>query len=117
MPLFVRAGSIIPVGPEVQYADQKTDQALTLMVYPGHDATFTLYEDAGDGYDYEQGAFAETPLSWDEQHRQLTIGDRKGSYEGMMSVRRIHIIKVGHDGRRTEKTVSYEGRKMTMTIE
>lgn len=93
MPLYVRAGSIVPMGPLVQHAAEPCDP-IELRVYRGRDARFALYEDAGDGYGYEQGAYAVTPLTWDESASTLAIGPRKGAYEGMPSERTYHVVFV-----------------------
>jgi len=106
IPVFVKAGSIIPWGPAVQYAAEKKWDDLELRVYPGADARFTLYEDEGDGYNYEQGAFSEIEFSWDDARHTLTISDRKGAFPGMLATRRFRIALVGA----TPKTVTYKGK-------
>ncbi len=83
MPLYVRAGSVIPMTSGLQYAMEKNDAPLELHVYPGADGTFTLYDDAGNDYAYEQGEYAQIPLHYDEAAGTLTIGERTGSYRGM----------------------------------
>ena len=80
IPLFVKAGSIIPMGPRLQFADEKPDATIELRVYPGADGAFTLYEDEGDGYRYENGACATIPLTWSDKTKTLTIGARKGEF-------------------------------------
>ncbi len=92
IPVFVRAGSIIPMGPVRQHTSEAPDAPLELHVYPGRDASFTLYEDEGDGYAYEQGAFATVEFRWDDRSRQLTIGDRAGTYQGMPADRNVNVI-------------------------
>ncbi len=105
-PMFVRAGSILPLAPVMQYAsEQKWDQ-LEIVVYPGADGEFTLYEDEGDGYAYEQGQYSTIQFSWNEARKQLTIGARKGSFPGMLSQRTFNVRIVGKDG---TKTVRYTG--------
>ena len=94
IPLFMRAGSILPLGPVVQYAGEKPADPIELRIYPGADGAFTLYEDEGDGYDYEHGAYAEIPLAWKEATRTLTIGDRKGSFPGMLGKRTFRVVWV-----------------------
>ncbi len=86
IPLFVRAGSIVPMGPMIQYANESIDP-LEVRVYAGGDATFTLYEDAGDGYGYESGEHSRISFSWNESRQELTIGGRSGSYPGMPATR------------------------------
>ena len=115
MPVYVRAGSIIPFGPDVQYSDEKNWQELEIRVYPGADGTFTLYEDEGDGYNYERGAFTEIPFSWDDSTRTLTIGPRKGSYKGMLRERRFTIIVAGHTSSQPQ-TVSYSGEAISINL-
>ena len=115
MPVYVRAGSIIPFGPDVQYSDEKNWQELEIRVYPGADDTFTLYEDEGDGYNYERGAFTEIPFTWDDSTRTLTIGPRKGSYKGMLRERRFTIIVAGHTSSQPQ-TVSYSGEAISINL-
>jgi alpha-D-xyloside xylohydrolase len=97
MPLYVRAGSILPYGPGIQYATQKMDP-LELRVYRGADGAFTLYEDENDNYDYEKGVYATIPLSWSEKDQVLTIGKRQGQFPGMLKTRTFRIVWVspGH---------------------
>ncbi len=112
VPMFVRAGSIVPMGPEMQYVGEQTWDKLEIRVYPGADAVFTLYEDEGDSYRYEQGVYATIPFAWDEKGRRLTIGDRKGSYPGMLQERRFVVVLP--DG--TQKTVDYQGRSVSVAF-
>jgi alpha-D-xyloside xylohydrolase len=97
MPLYVRAGSIIPYGPDVQYAAEKVDP-IELRVYRGADGAFTLYEDENDNYNYEKGAYATISFSWSEKDQALTIGKRLGKFPGMLEARTIRIVWVspGH---------------------
>jgi alpha-D-xyloside xylohydrolase len=83
IPLFVRAGSILPLGPEIEYADQNATGPIELRIYPGEDAKFELYADEGDNYNYEKGAHSVIPLKWSETEKTLTIGDRVGTFPGM----------------------------------
>jgi alpha-D-xyloside xylohydrolase len=94
LPLFVRAGSIIPYGPMIQYANEKPADPIKLRIYPGADGLFTLYEDEGDNYNYEKGVYAETPIRWDETSRELTIGKRKGKFPDMVKERTFRIVLV-----------------------
>ena len=98
VPLFVRPGSIIPVGPLLQYSSEKPADPIELRVYRGADGKFTLYEDAGDSYDYEKGQFATIPLTWNESAQTLEIGKRAGGFPGMLKERTFHIVWVspGH---------------------
>lgn len=113
MPLFVRAGSVIPTAPDMQYTEQIKQAPYTIMVYPGADGRFTLYEDEGDGYDYENGAYAETDLVWNDAARTLTISDRCGSFDGMTTVRKMSIRVVGGGNVDTV----FDGHKQIIPIE
>ena len=112
IPLFIKAGSILPMGPDVQYVGEKSWENLELKVYEGANGEFVLYEDEGDNYNYEKGAYTEIPLTWNNASRRLTIGDRKGSYDGMISSRTFTITL--QDG--SQKTVSYSGKKITVKL-
>ena len=105
LPLYVRAGSIITTTEVAQYTDAQVGLPLTVNVYPGRDAHFELYEDEGDNYNFEQGAFSVIPLDWDEARQTLTVGPREGSYPGMPSVRKL-IVKTPTG----QKTITYKGR-------
>ena len=94
LPLFVKAGSILPMGPKVQYADESPDAAYELRVYPGADGCFELYEDEGDNYNYEQGAYAWTPISWDDHTEALTFSNRQGRFDGLVEEREYHVTIV-----------------------
>ncbi len=110
VPMFLRAGSILPLGPEMQYVGEKAWDNLEIRVYPGADASFTLYEDEGDNYNYEKGVFAVIPMQWDEAKRTLTIGKREGSYPGMLATRTFTIVM--SDGR--QQVVTYDGQAKTV---
>lgn len=115
LPLHVRAGSIVPLGPDVEYADQKPADPIELRVYPGANGDFTLYEDAGDGYQYLQGQYATIPIHWDDARRTLTIGARRGSFPGMLASRTFNVVFVrsGRGGgiapARPDRVVHYDG--------
>jgi alpha-D-xyloside xylohydrolase len=94
LPLYVRGGSIVPMGPMIQYATQSVDP-LEVRVYPGQDASFTLYEDEGDTYNYETGKYSTIQFTWSDSAKQLTIGARNGSYAGMPASRTFNIVWVG----------------------
>ena len=94
IPVFVRAGSIIPYGPEMQYIGEKTSDPIVLYVYAGADGEFTLYEDQGSTFDYEKGAFSEIPIRWNDKTNTLTIGDRRGDFKGMLRQRSFHVVLV-----------------------
>ena len=111
-PLYVRAGSILPIGPDVQYAAEKPWDDLELIVYPGADGTFTLYEDEGDNYNYEHGAYTEIPMTWKDKSRTLTIGNRSGSFPGMLQERQFRVHTPGGQ----TKTVRYKGGRVTVKL-
>ncbi len=92
IPVFVRSGSIVPFGPSIQYSDEKQPEEITLLVYTGADASFTLYEDEGTNYNYEKGKYATIPFSYDEATGTLTIGDRKGTFNGMLQRRKFNVV-------------------------
>ena len=94
MPLYVRAGSILPVGPAMEWTDEKPADDLLLLVYAGADADFTLYEDDGLTYGYEKGAFSTIRMHWDDAARTLTLGKREGSYPGMLQERSFRVVVV-----------------------
>ena len=112
VPMFVRAGSVLPLGPEMEYVGQKSWDNLEIRVYPGADGTFTLYEDEGDGYNYEQGVYAIIPFQWNNARRTLTIGKRQGGYPGMLTARKFTIVLP--DG--TTKTVDYNGKAVKVAL-
>jgi alpha-D-xyloside xylohydrolase len=95
VPLFVRAGTILPLGPEVQHAGEKRSAPLELRVYPGEDGQFNLYDDEGDSYRYEQGEYSWTSLSWQQSTRTLTVGPRKGSFRGMAPKQVFRVVMSG----------------------
>jgi len=94
MPIYVKAGSIVPIGPDVQYAEEKPWSDLEIRVYPGADANFVLYEDEKDNYNYESGVYSTIPFIYNEAEKSLTIGNRSGNYPGMLTNRTFKIIKV-----------------------
>jgi alpha-D-xyloside xylohydrolase len=112
VPMFVRAGSILPLGPEMQYVGEQQWDQLELRVYPGANGSFTLYEDEGDGYNYEKGVYATIDFQWNDRARTLTIGERQGSYPGMLAKRQFTVVLP--DG--TSKAVSYEGSPVEIKL-
>ena len=110
VPMFVRAGSILPLGPEMQYVGEKDWSLLELRIYPGADGHFLLYEDEGDNYNYEKGAYSTIAFHWNDRSRTLTIADRQGSYPGMLQKRQFVVVLP--DGR--QQTVHYEGKMKTV---
>jgi alpha-D-xyloside xylohydrolase len=116
MPLMVKAGSIVPMGPFIQYSNEKPADPIELRIYPGADGSFTLYEDENDNYDYEKGVYATIGFHWDDAKRQLSIDARKGSFPGMLQARTFHVVIVGKGhgaGLEVEdhpdKVISYQG--------
>jgi alpha-D-xyloside xylohydrolase len=97
IPLYVRAGAIVPMGPELQYTSEKPADPIELRVYRGADGVFTLYEDDGESYDYDKGARATISFRWREASLTLCIGERKGSFSGMLREHTFHIVLVGKD--------------------
>lgn len=119
IPLLIKAGSIIPMGPYLQYAEEKPADPIELRVYPGADAHFVLYEDENDNYDYEKGIYATIPINWNEKDQTLTIGKRKGEFPGMLTNRTFRIVWVtdGHGvgvkpEEKYDKLVKYSGEKI-----
>ncbi len=110
VPMFVRAGSIVPLGPVMQYVGEKTWDDLEIRVYPGADGLFTLYEDEGDSYNYEKGVYSTITFQWNDRTRTLTIGARQGSYPGMLQKRQFTLVLP--DG--TTKTISYDGTEVVV---
>jgi alpha-D-xyloside xylohydrolase len=122
IPLFVRAGSIVPMGPEIEWSTEKPADPLELRVYRGADGDFTLYEDEGDSYDYEKGAYATIPFHWDEKAQVLTIDDRKGTFPGMLEARTFRIVFVDeHNGKgagltdKPDRIVRYSGKQIAVS--
>jgi alpha-D-xyloside xylohydrolase len=97
LPLYVRAGSIVPLGPVQQYANEKPADPIELRVYRGANGALDLYEDEGDNYNYESGTYATIPLRWDEKTQRLTLGARKGRFPGMLAQRTFHVVWVGRN--------------------
>jgi alpha-D-xyloside xylohydrolase len=123
IPLFVRAGSILPVGPEVQFANEKKWDSLEIRVYEGANGEFTLYEDEFDNYNYEKGIFSTITFLWDDARKVLTIREREGTFPGMLQERKFNIVKVtsgngtGMDAvQKYNKIVNYEGMKVVVKL-
>ena len=112
VPMFVRAGSILPLGPEMQYVGEKAWDNLELRLYPGANGDFTLYEDEGDNYNYEKGQYATIAFHWNDKTRTLTIDERKGNYPGMLTKRQFTIVTP--DGK--QQVVNYEGMQKQVRI-
>jgi len=121
LPLFVRAGSIVPLGPEIEYAGQEPGGPIEVRIYRGADGAFDLYEDEGDSYRYEQGAYAVVPIRWNEATETVTFGDRVGRFPGMVANRtfRIVLVDAGHGvgeavsrDEQTDAVVEYSGKSV-----
>ncbi|MDE5752615.1 MAG: DUF5110 domain-containing protein [Duncaniella sp.] len=113
IPVFARAGAIIPIGPDVQYASEKPWDNLTIQVYPGADGTFTLYEDEGDNYNYKKGVYSVIDMEYDAIRNTLTISDRRGSYPGMLSERKFRVVNM-HTGKTLD--IGYSGTKVDVAL-
>jgi alpha-D-xyloside xylohydrolase len=122
IPLFVKAGSIIPMGKIMQYTNEKLADTLEIRIYHGTDCNFELYEDEGDGYNYENGKFSLISFEWNEKSRILTISDRQGEYDGILKKRVFSIVSVGKNkgtgiySREIGKQVNYVGKKLKIRI-
>jgi alpha-D-xyloside xylohydrolase len=111
IPLYVKAGSVIPVGPSVQYAEEKKWDNLEIRIYPGANGKFVLYEDENDNYNYKRGVYSTITFTWDNAKNTLTIGDRNGSFPGMLNERKFNIVIVTNQA---NKVVSYTGKKVVV---
>ena len=112
VPMFVRAGSILPLGPEMQYTGEKPWDNLEIRLYPGADGTFMLYEDEGDTYNYERGIYSTIPFHWNDRSHTLTIGNRQGQYPGMLTNRKFTVVMPNG----TSQTVNYNGKEVTVQL-
>jgi alpha-D-xyloside xylohydrolase len=123
IPLLVKAGSIIPMGPFVEYSTQKPADPIELRIYKGANGSFTLYEDENDNYNYEKGVYATIDFAWDDASSTLTIGERKGEFPGMLKTRTIKIVLVDESHgngidltQRADKTITYTGEKLEIAL-
>jgi len=121
LPLYVRAGSIVPMGPEMEWSTEKPENPIEMRVYRGADGDFTLYEDENDTYDYEKGVYSTIPFRWDDAKQTLTIGDRHGTFPGMLQTRTLRIVFVGENHGagvgpedKPDKIVEYSGSQKTI---
>jgi len=116
IPLYAKAGAIIPLGPEMEWNDQKPCDPIELRIYLGADGAFILYEDEGDSYRYEKGDYSTIPISWSEKDQTLTIGDRKGSFPQMLQEHTVHVVWVapghgiGMSELKADQEVAYKGK-------
>ena len=124
IPVFVPEGSILPVGPEMEWSDQKKPELIDLYVYAGKDGSYTLYEDEGTNYNYEKGKYATIDFQYDDAQKTLTIGARKGSFDGMLQKRRFNVVLVSGDNQQgislakapKGKKVKYTGQEVTLKL-
>jgi alpha-D-xyloside xylohydrolase len=123
MPLYVKAGSILPFGPKVQYATEKKWDNLVIRIYPGADGSFTLYEDENDNYNYEKGQYSTITFSWSDKKKQLIIDARKGSFAGMLAERTFNVVLVGKDKGvgttntdKADQKIVYKGKKTVVKL-
>lgn len=124
IPVFIPEGAILPIGPEMQWSDEKKPELIDLYVYAGKDGSYTLYEDEGTNYNYEKGKYAVIDFKYDDTRKQITIGARKGSFDGMLQKRRFNIILVDQKKQQgvnlakspKGKVVKYSGQAMTVKL-
>jgi hypothetical protein len=122
MPVFLKGGSIVPLGPNLKYADQKQADTIELRVYPGANGSFTLYEDEGDGYNYETGKYSTIPITYTDNPKNLIVGARTGSFTGMLTNRVFKVVYVasGHGAgiattANADFTLNYTGSAVSTT--
>ena len=123
IPVYVREGSIIPFGPEMQYTTEKPAELINLYVYAGRDGEFELYEDEGTNYNYERGKYATIEIAYDDDAKTVTIGQRRGSFPGMLKQRRFNIVLVSKDAPKPlnldnpeGRMVEYSGKELTVKL-
>jgi alpha-D-xyloside xylohydrolase len=123
MPLYVKAGAIIPFGPQLQYAMEKPADPIELRVYTGDNGSFNLYEDENTNYNYEKGSLSTIPFHWDESSQTLTIGERRGTFQGMLQDRTLNVVfvrKFHGNGvavsQKIDKTILYLGKEVMIHI-
>jgi hypothetical protein len=123
LPLYIKSGSIIPFGPDIQYVAEKPADTISLKIYPGANGSFELYEDEGDNFNYEDNIKSTISFSWNDQGKTLSIGKRQGEFPGMLKERKIKIMLVGESilgktdrGSSAHKIISYSGEEMKLTF-
>ena len=116
MPLYLRAGSIVPMGPEIQWSDEKPADVIDLYIYQGADGSFTLYEDENVNYNYEKGLYSMIEFDYDDDNRLLSIGERRGEFPGMLEERVFNVIPVSKDGIGKTQTVRYDGVSVKVAL-
>ena len=122
LPVYVRAGAIVPLGPDEEWSTEKPADPIELRIYLGSDGDFTIYEDENDNYNYEKGVYATIPLHWDDAAKRLTIGERKGQFPGMLETRTFRVVFVGENhgvgvnaADEADRVVQYSGKAVTVT--
>ena len=124
MPMYIKAGSILPMGPEIEYTDEKLNAPITLAVYKGSNGSFTLYEDEGLNYNYEKGDYAMIPLKWNDKENTLTIEERAGTFTGMQKERTFKVVLISEQSKASiddvtkvkSQTVTYKGTKLEVQL-
>jgi alpha-D-xyloside xylohydrolase len=123
LPLFVKSGSIIPMGPLLQYSTERPANPIELRIYPGENGSFTLYEDEGDTYNYEKGIYSVVGFRWDDQRHELTVGKCKGQFPGMLNERTFDLVLVTRDHGtglentdRCDRKVAYRGEEIMVKL-
>ena len=120
LPVYIKAGSILPFGPEVQYSTEKNWDNLEIRIYPGADGSFILYEDENENYNYENGAYSTIRFDWDDAKKTMTIADREGNFPGMLKNRKFNIVlvngghRIGDKPMKGGKIVKYDGKAKTL---
>ena len=123
IPVFVPEGAILPIGPDMEWSDEKPAELIDLYIYAGRDGQFELYEDEGTNYNYEQGAFSTINIQYDDAKKVVTIGERKGKFEGMLKQRRFNIVLVTPhqaqplaSGKANGRLVNYTGKALSVNL-
>ncbi|MEQ1798397.1 MAG: TIM-barrel domain-containing protein, partial [Lacibacter sp.] len=123
IPLYIKAGSILPIGPAVQYAEEKKWDGLEIRIYPGANGQFVLYEDENDNYNYEKGVYSTITFNWDDKKKLLTINDRTGTFPGMLESRKFNLVLVNGSKAigenlvaTADKVITYTGKKVTVSF-
>jgi alpha-D-xyloside xylohydrolase len=123
IPLLVKAGSILPMGPFLEYATEKPADPIELRIYPGADCEFVLYEDENDNYNYEKGVYSTIKIMWDDANRVLTVDERKGEFPGMLTSRQFAVVLVSEDHgvgvevtKKADRLIIYSGKKISIAL-
>lgn len=122
MPLYVKAGSIVPFGPKVQYSTEKKWDDLEIRIYAGADGEFLLYEDENDNYNYEKGNYSTIKFKWNNLDKTLTIEEREGSFSGMLKSRKFRVVianqnqAVADSSTEAIESISYNGKKKIIKL-